>query len=103
MVILSMLEQGDIIKIENVKGNVLVVSKDFFNKTDTIIGCPIERDSFEDALHMRIQGDEISGVVLCEHMRLFDMNVRGYTKIDRVKYEEIIDITDAIQSIFDYV
>ena len=100
---MPMIEQGDIIKIENIKGNVLVVSKNFFNKTGTIIGCLVATDSFEDALHIRISSDKIGGVVLCEHMRLFDMNTRGYTKLGRVKYEEIIDITDAIQSIFDYI
>ena len=103
MVRLLTIEQGDIIKIENLKGNILVVSKDFFNKTGTIIGCPIVADIFEDALHIRVTTKEIHGVVLCEHMRLFDMNTRGYTKVGRVKYEEIIDITDTIQGIFDYL
>lgn len=98
-----LIEQGDIIKIENIKGSVLVVSKDFFNKSGTIIGCPIVTDIFEDALHIRINAEDIKGVVLCEHMRLFDMNTRGYSKIGSVKYEEIIDITDAIQGIFDYI
>ena len=39
----------------------------------------------------------------CEKMALLDMNIRGYSKLDRIHMPEIIDITDAIQSIFDYV
>ena len=34
------LHQGDIVKIERVKSPVLVTSKDFFNQTGEIIGCP---------------------------------------------------------------
>ena len=33
--------QGDILKIERIKKPVLVVSKDFFNQTHEIIGCPV--------------------------------------------------------------
>ena len=33
--------QGDIIKVEKIKPPVLVVSKDFFNESGEIIGCPI--------------------------------------------------------------
>ena len=35
------LHQGEIIKIEKIKHPVLVVSKNFFNETGEIIGCPI--------------------------------------------------------------
>ena len=40
--------QGDIIKVEKIKPPVLVVSKDFFNESGEIIGCPIIGDSNED-------------------------------------------------------
>ena len=39
--------QGDIIKVEKIKPPVLVVSKDFFNESGEIIGCPIIGDSNE--------------------------------------------------------
>ena len=32
--------QGDILKVEKIKHPVLVVSKDFFNASGQIIGCP---------------------------------------------------------------
>lgn len=35
------LHQGDIVKIERVKSPVLVTSKEFFNQTGEIVGCPI--------------------------------------------------------------
>ena len=35
-------------------------------------------------------------------MKLLDLKVRGFKKLDRINYHDIINITDAIQSIFDY-
>jgi hypothetical protein len=32
-----------------------------------------------------------------------DLNKRGFTKIEALSYDELIDIVDAIQGIFDYV
>ncbi len=95
--------QGDILKIEKIKMPVLVVSKNFFNQTGEIIGCPIYKNGEPSALHIRIDTDEVSGCVQCEKMALLDLNIRGYLKIERVHMPEIIDITDAIQGIFDYV
>ncbi len=31
------------------------------------------------------------------------LNVRGYSKIDLIHYPDIMNITDAIQGIFDYI
>lgn len=96
------MEQGDIITIEKMKGYFLVVSKNFFNATEQVILCPIVQDTFLDPLHIKIETDEIQGVVMCEQMRLIDLRCRGYSKVDRIHYPDIIDVTDAIQSIFDY-
>ena len=97
------INQGDILKIDGIKMPVLVVSKDIFNKTGEIIGCPIYIDGEPGAVHIKINTDYVSGCVQCEKMALLDMNVRGYSKKGRLHMPEIIDITDAIQSIFDYV
>ena len=96
------IEQGDIIAVENIKGQFLVVSKNFFNSTEQAILCPIVQDTFLDPLHIEIKTDETQGIVLCEQMRLVDLRYRGYKKVDQVCYPDIINITDAIQSIFDY-
>lgn len=36
---------------------------------------------------------------MCEQLRLVDLQYRGYTKVDRISYANIIDITDIIQGI----
>ncbi len=66
------ISQGDILKIEKVKMPVLVVSKDFFNQTGEIIGCPIYKNGEPGALHIRIHTDELTGYVQCEKMTLLD-------------------------------
>lgn len=42
---MASLHQGDILKVEKIKHPVLVVSKDFFNTSGEIIGCPIIKNS----------------------------------------------------------
>lgn len=95
-------EQGDIITVERIRGHFLVVSKNFFNATEQAILCPIVRDTFVDPLHVKIRTNEVEGIVMCEQMRMVDLRYRGYKKVCRIPYAEIIDITDIIQGIFDY-
>ena len=97
------INQGDILKVEGVKMPIFVVSKDFFNQTRQIIGCPVYKNGEPGALHIHISTDKVEGNVHCESMKLFDVSVRGYSKLDRIHMPEIIDITDTIQGIFDYV
>lgn len=97
------LHQGDIIKLEKIKHPVLVVSKDFFNATGEIIGCPIFDNSIEGPLHILIFTDETTGCVQCEKLALLDLKVRGYKKIDTLSIDAMINIVDAIQGIFEYI
>lgn len=95
-------EQGDILSVERVKSPVLVVSKNFFNQSEQAIVCPILSDADPDPLHVKIHTEEVCGWVLCEHMKLMDLTYRGYKRKSRLKYPDIINIADAVQSIFDY-
>ena len=95
-------EQGDIIQIEKLKGYFLVVSKDFFNSTEQAIVCPMVKDTFSDPLHIEASGKEVKGIVMCEQMRLVDLRYRGLKRVDAISYSQRINITDAIQGIFDY-
>lgn len=95
-------EQGDILQVEKVKEPVLVVSNNFFNQSEQVIACPIISNLAPSVLHIPIQTEEVQGMVLCEQMKLLDLRYRGYKKISCIKYADIINITDAIQAIFDY-
>lgn len=95
-------EQGDILLVEKMSVPVLVVSKNFFNKTEQAIVCPIMKNAQPDPLHIEINTEEVCGRVVCEQMKLLDLKYRGYKIVSVIKYADIINITDAIQGIFDY-
>lgn len=97
------LHQGDILKIEKIAHPVLVASKDFFNTSGEIIGCPIIWDSKPGPLHIRVVTENTEGYVHCEKLALLDLLVRGYQKIDRLPLSEMINVSDAIQGIFEYI
>ncbi len=100
---MEVLHQGDILKIEKIKHPVLVVSKDFFNNSGEIIGCPIIKDSMAGPLHIWMSTEENEGYIQCEKLALLDLSVRGHKKIDRLPISEMINVSDAIQSIFEYI
>lgn len=100
---MEFLHQGDILKIEKIKHLVLVVSKDFFNTSGEIIGCPIMKDSNPGPLHIWMTTEENEGYIQCEKLALLDLSVRGYKKVDRLPVSDIINVSDAIQGIFEYI
>ena len=97
------LHQGDILKIEKIKHPVLVVSKDFFNSSGEIIGCPIIKNSMPGPLHIWMSVEENEGYIHCEKLALLDLSIRGYKIIGRLPLSEMINISDAIQGIFEYI
>jgi len=97
------LRQGDVIKVEHVKHPVLVVSKDFFNTSGQIIGCPIVEQSVPGPIHVFVQADEVQGYVQCEKLALLDLSVRGHKVIDCVSLSDRMNIADIVQGIFEYI
>ena len=97
------LQQGEILKIEKIKHPVLVASKDFFNTSGAIIGCPIISDSLSGPLHIWISTKNTEGYVQCEKIALLDLSIRGYKKVDRLPISEMMNVSDAIQGIFEYI
>lgn len=100
---MEFLHQGDIVKIEKIKHPVLIVSKDFFNTSNAVIGCPIIKDSYSGPLHIWVETDETEGYVHCENVKFLDLAVRGYKKIDRLSIAQLMNVADAIQGIFEYI
>lgn len=97
------LHQGDILKIEKIRHPVLVVSKDFFNTSGEIIACPVINNSKPGPLHIWMSTENTEGYIHCEKLALLDLTIRGYKKIDRLPFSEMINVSDAIQSIFEYI
>lgn len=97
------IHQGDILKIEKIKHPVLVVSKDFFNTSGAVIGCPIIENSAAGPLHIWIDSEIAKGYVHCENLKLLDLSVRGHKKLAQLPISEMMNLCDAIQGIFDYI
>ena len=51
---------------------------------------------------IRVSSDVYNGTALLEHLRSLDLQARHYRKISGISYEQIQDISDAVQGIFDY-
>ncbi|MBQ8559016.1 MAG: type II toxin-antitoxin system PemK/MazF family toxin [Tyzzerella sp.] len=97
------LQQGDILKIEKIKHPVLVASKDFFNTSGEIIGCPINVNSNPGPLHIWMSTENVEGYIQCEKLALLDLTIRGHKKIGRLPISEMMNVSDAIQGIFEYI
>ena len=95
--------QGDIIRIEGIKDKVVIVSKNVFNQFGLVFGCPIYTHGESGPLHIYINTKETEGYVHCEKLKLLDLKERGSICLDRIPINAIVDITDAIQGIFDYI
>ena len=95
--------QGEVLKIPSFQYPFVVVSKNFFNESGLVMACPILPDAVPGPLRIRCENLRIPGYVYCEQLRVVDLNSRRFSKIDSVPIYDLIDIVDAIQSIFDYV
>jgi len=96
-------EQGDILKVASIQYPLVVVSKNFFNESGMMMACPILRDAVCGPLRIRTSNAETPGYVYCEQLRIVDLNTRQFSRTGFIPLQELMDIMDAIQSIFDYV
>jgi mRNA interferase MazF len=96
--------QGDILKIDGYKYRFLIVSKNAFIKSTGVFHvCPIIRDLTDGPLHIKIKGKKNeSGTALCEQIKMIDPSSRSCSIIDTIPYDSIMNISDAIQGIFEY-
>ncbi len=97
------LEQGTILKLEKQRIPVLVVSKEFFNESGVVIACPIYSEGEEGVLHRHIYTDDLEGYVHCDKLRPIDLDTRGYSVVSTIDTLTLMDISDIIQGIFDYI
>ena len=54
-------------------------------------------------LHIWMSTKNTEGYIPCEKLALLDLLVRGYKKVDRLSISEMINVSDAIQGIFEYI
>lgn len=96
--------QGDIIKISGFKNKFMIVSKNSFIKATNVFHvCPIIEGNHEGPIHIFVEAkNSIKGTVICEQMKLIDPAARACSKLDHIPYDMIMNVSDAIQGIFEY-
>ena len=99
---MTIVEQGDLLKVDGVTHPVIVVSNNFFNKSGRVIACPILKKAVPSPLHIALSDSVVEGFVLCEQVRYLDLTARHYAKLSQAHYFEIMDISDAVMGMFEY-
>lgn len=99
---MTSLEQGDLLRVEGIQYPVMVVSNDFFNQSGKVIVCPIVKKAVEGPLHIELKESTVQGFVLCEQVRYLDLSARRYSKLTATHYFDMMDISDAVVSMFEY-
>ncbi len=97
--------QGDLIKITGFKNKLFViVSKNAFIKATGIFHvCPVLSEVKAGPVHIPMRGKKgKSGTVICEQIKAIDPKARDCSRIDLLKYEDIMNISDTVQGIFEY-
>lgn len=97
--------QGDMIRITGFKNQLFViVSKNAFIKVTGIFHvCPVLPNVPAGPLHIPVSGKKgASGTVICEQIKAIDPAARGCTREDLLAYEDIMNVSDAVQGIFEY-
>lgn len=96
--------QGEIVKVEGYRQLFLVISKNAYIKaTGHFHICPLLADTEPGPLHIPVSGKKgESGTALCENIKLIDPKARACLRVDRIPYDTLMDISDAIQGIFEY-
>ena len=97
--------QGDIIKITGFKKQLFViVSKNAFIKATGIFHvCPMLSNVQAGPIHIPVSGKNgESGTVICEQIKAIDPKARGCNRVDLLAYGDIMNVSDAVQGIFEY-
>ena len=54
-------------------------------------------------IHLSVCGKKgESGTVICEQIKAIDPKARGCNRVDLLAYEDIMNVSDAVQGIFEY-
>ncbi len=96
--------QGDIVRIDGLRDKYLIISNNsFIRYTGFFHVCPILEKHHPGPLHISITGrNGTKGVAICEQIKLIDSKSRSCTFSDSIPYDAIMNISDAVQGIFEY-
>ena len=96
--------QGDIIQINGFRQPFVIVSKNSYIKSTGMFHvCPFLTGIKEGPVHISGTGVKgIQGVAVLEQIKLIDPGARTISKTDWLSYRDIMEMSDALQGIFEY-
>ena len=97
------IQQGDLLKVSGLPYPVMVVSNNLFNSEGKAIVCPIINDVKEGPLHIRLKDSPVDGYVLCEQLKYVDLQSRRFSRLSAANYFDIMNISDAVMGVFEYL
>ena len=99
---MTKVEQGDLLRVGGITFPVIVVSNNFFNESGKAIVCPIMKNAVPGPLHIELRDCPVEGYVRCEQVRFLDLSARRFSRLSDSHYFDIVNISDAVMSMFDY-
>ena len=96
-----MVNQGDIIKVEGIKLNMLVISRDIINENEVCIVVPLSSNFSESVTH--IKNSFSKELLITEQLRYIDLTSRYYKKLGNLSFEEMQNVVDVVQGLFDII
>ena len=104
-------KQGDIIKIDlnPTKGHeqqgyrpVLVVNNASHSRVSNLkMVCPITNTDRKSPVHVRLDGFETTGFVMCDQIRTVDIRARDYRIVETIDNDTLWEVCDIIQGAID--
>ncbi|MBQ8488462.1 MAG: type II toxin-antitoxin system PemK/MazF family toxin [Pseudobutyrivibrio sp.] len=96
-----MVNQGDIIKVDGIKLNMLVISRDIINENEVCIVVPLSSNFSESVTH--IKNSFSKELLITEQLRYIDLTTRYYKKVGNLSLEEMQNVVDVVQGLFDII
>lgn len=96
-----MVNQGDIIKVDGIKLNMLVISRDIINENEVCIVVPLSSNFSESVTH--IKNSFSKELLITEQLRYIDLTSRYYKKLGNLSLEEMQNVVDVVQGLFDII
>ena len=96
-----MVKQGDIIQVEGIQVKLLVVSRNLINENEVCIVIPLSSRYKRSATHIPCSfSDEL---LIAEQLRYIDLSVRYYKRLGWLSLEEMMNVVDVVQGLFDCI
>ena len=97
---MSIYVQGDLLKAEGIRDLILIVSKNVYNETGQAIVCPVRDGRYSSPTTYILEGK--GKTVICDHLRYLDLDARNIRKTGEVSINDIVEISNIVESLFDY-